>query len=74
MTPEEFDAFIWEVIPQSLFHVDDTDKDDESGACLSEAILVKIIANRPECLAYKPLQWFIDNYTPKSHNVKRILS
>ena len=73
MTPDQFDEFIWETIPQQLFHVDDTDKDDVSGACLSEVILVRLIAGTPECLNYKPLQWFIDNYVQLSHNVKRIL-
>lgn len=73
MTPDQFDEFIWETIPQHLFHVDDTDKHDESGACLSEVILVKLIANNLECLKYKSLQWFIDSYVPKSHEVKRLL-
>jgi len=73
MTPDQFDEFIWEILPQQLFHVEDTDKHDESGACLSEAILVKVIAANLGCLKYKPLQWFIDNYIPLSHNVKRLL-
>jgi len=72
MTPDQFDEFIWEIIPSALFHVEDTDKHDESGACLSEVILVRLIANTPECLTYRPLQWFIDNYVPVSHNVKRL--
>jgi len=72
MTADEFDEFIWVTIPQQLFHVEDTDKDDESGACLSELILVRLIACTPECLTYRPLQWFIDNYVPKSHEVKRL--
>ncbi len=73
MTPNQFDEFIWETIPQQLFHVDDTDKHDESGACLPEVILVRLIASTPECLKYKTLQWFIDSYIPETHKVKRLL-
>lgn len=73
MTPDQFDEFIWECIPNQLFHVEDTDKHDESGACLPEVILVKLITRNPECLKYKPLQWFIDTYIPKTHEVKRLL-
>ena len=62
MTPEQFDEFCHEVIPQQLFHVEPKDRDDDTGGRLDETILVGLIANRPACLKYKPLQWFLDNY------------
>jgi hypothetical protein len=71
MTPDQFDKFIWETIPQQLFHVDDTDKDDVSGSCLSEVILIKLISNNIECLTYRSLQWFIDNFVKDCHKIKR---
>ena len=65
MTPEEFDEFCNEIIPQQLFHVDYNDMDDESGARLEEVILVSLIANNSSCLVHKPLQWFLDEYLTK---------
>ena len=62
MTKEQFDEFCNEIIPQQLVHVEPTDLDDETGAKLDEVILVGLIANRPECLKHKPLQWFLDTY------------
>lgn len=62
MTEEHFREFTEEVIPQQLFHVYPTDTDDDSGGRLDETILVGLIANRPACLKYKPLQWFLDTY------------
>ena len=66
MTKEQFEEFIYEVIPQQLFHVEPTDIDDDSGAQLDEVILVKLIANHPSCLIHKPLQWFLDTFLIKS--------
>lgn len=62
MSKEEFDEFIHEVIPQQLFHVEPMDIDDETGGSLQEVILVGLIANRPSCLKYKSLQWFLDYF------------
>ena len=52
----------YESFPQQLFHVEPTDFDDETGAKLDEVILVRLIANTPGCLKYKPLRWFLDEY------------
>ena len=62
MSEAQFEEFIHEVIPQQLFHVEPKDRDDDSGGRLDETILVGLIANRPSCLKYKPLQWFLDTY------------
>ncbi len=62
MNEEQFREFIEEIIPQQLFHVEPTDIDDDSGAKLDEVILVRLIANRPECLKHKSLRWFLDEY------------
>ncbi|RPI85149.1 MAG: hypothetical protein EHM34_02395 [Nitrosopumilales archaeon] len=62
MTDEQFNEFTDEIIPQQLFHVQSTDKDDETGASLEETILVGLIAAHPECLKHKPLKWFISTY------------
>lgn len=61
MSKAQFEEFTEEIIPQQLFHVEPTDIDD-SGGRLDEVILVGLIANRPSCLKYKPLQWFLDTY------------
>lgn len=73
MTPDQFDEFIWETIPQQLFHVSDNDKDDTYGVCLSEYLLIQIINDNIECLKYKPLKWFIDTYVPDAHKINRIM-
>ena len=59
MTPEEFEIFTQETIPQQLFHVESKDIDDETGAKLEEVILIKMIASNIGCLKHKPLAWFI---------------
>jgi len=62
MTPEQFEEFTEEIIPQQLFHVEPTDIDDGTGAKLDELLLVDLISNNPECLKHKPLQWFLDTF------------
>ena len=62
MTEEEFDIFINEDLPQQLFHVIKSDVDDKTGANLEELRLVQMIASNPECLAHKPLRWFIEYF------------
>ena len=62
MTEEQFQEFTEVIIHQQLFHVEPTDIDDDTGAKLEEVILVGLIAQHPECLKYKPLQWFLDTY------------
>lgn len=64
MTEERFKEFNDEVIPSALFHVEPTDIDDDTGGKLEEVILVRLIANNPECLKHRPLQWFIDTHLP----------
>jgi len=66
MTQAEFDEFCGEGIPCALFHVSHTDIDSETGGRLEEVILAQMIGHTPECLKYKPLQWFIDTYLGKS--------
>jgi hypothetical protein len=61
-TQEQFDEYVNEVIPQSLFHVMSTDIDDESGAPLDQVILVQSIAAHPEVLKFKSLQWFMTHF------------
>ncbi|MDA3780205.1 MAG: hypothetical protein PF487_08340 [Bacteroidales bacterium] len=62
MTEEQFEEFIYEIIPQQLFHVYPTDIDDKSGGRLDEVILVGLIVNQLSCLKYKPLQWFLNTF------------
>jgi len=47
LSKERFDEFIYEIIPQQLFHVGKDSIDDRSGAKLEEVILVDLIANSP---------------------------
>jgi len=72
MTTEQFNELVGEVIPQQLFHVYPTDKDDETGAQLDEVILVGLIANDPSCLVHKPLQWFLDTFLIKKDEEKEM--
>ena len=62
MTQEQFSTFTNEDIPQQLYHVMDSDVDEETGASLEELILVRMIASTPKCLSYKPLKWFIEEF------------
>ena len=62
MTKEEFNEFVYEIIPQQLFHVDSTDMDDETGCKLDEVILIRLINENIQCLKYKPLSWFVETY------------
>lgn len=62
MTLQQFGELTQETIPHALFHVSPHDIDDETGAQLDEVLLLRIIANDPTCLTYKPLQWFLDTY------------
>ena len=64
MDDEKFQEFNDEVIPSALFHVEPTDIDDDTGGKLEEVILIRLIANNPECLKHRPLQWFIDTHLP----------
>jgi len=72
MTPEQFNEFCGEVIPQALFHVDYADYDDETGGRLEEVILARCIGQNVGCLKYKPLQWFFDTYLTKPHEMSDI--
>lgn len=62
MTKEQFDQFCFESIPQALFHVYRTDKDDKSGAPLDEVILIGLLNDYPEALTHKSLEWFVETY------------
>jgi len=58
-TQEQFDEFVGETIPQSLFHIEKTDLDDEYGIRLDELTLLRILNENPEVLKFKSLTWFI---------------
>lgn len=74
MTDEEFEIFVFEIIPQQLFHVESTDIDYETGASLEEVILVRLIAAHPGCLKHKSLKWFTTTRSLEhtKNNKKRI--
>ena len=61
MTSEEFTTFLCS-IQESLFHVERTDIDDDSGARLDEIILIKHLIMHPEALSVRPLIWFYNNF------------
>lgn len=62
MTEQEFQTWMEETVPQALFHVGDTDKDDVYGVKLDELILVELIAKNPGVLKYKSLDWLVNHF------------
>lgn len=58
---EDFDNLIDVIIPCALFHVSDTDV-DENGCKLKEVILLDILSKNKWCLKHKPLSWFIEMF------------
>lgn len=61
-TQEQFDTFIEETIPQSLFSVMPTDIDDETGVRCDEIILLRLLNQHPEALRYKSLASFVQDF------------
>ncbi len=62
MTEQEFEIWLGETVPQALFHVMDTDKDNVHGVKLDELILVEMIAKNPGVLKYKSLDWLVNHF------------
>ena len=60
-TKEQFNEFVYEIIPQ-LFHVESTDIDDETGVRCDEIILLNLLYKHPEALRYKSLEWFVNSF------------
>jgi|APGre2960657404_1045060.scaffolds.fasta_scaffold229594_2 hypothetical protein len=61
-TPEQFNEFVRETIPCSLFHIMPTDIDDETGVRRDELILLQCLNDYPEALRYKSLSWFVEYF------------
>lgn len=74
MTQEEFEEFVYEIIPQQLFHVDTTDLNEE-GIRLDELILLDALHRNPEALKFKRLDWFVEyfigSYDKNNFNIKK---
>lgn len=62
LTKEQFEEYLYEIIPQQLFHVMSTDIDPENGARCDEIILIGILDEHPELLQHQNLKWFIDSF------------
>ena len=59
---EKFELYTQEIIPCALFHVEHTDKDDETGAPLDDIILLDILHDNKDLLTVRDLKWFLDSY------------
>lgn len=59
---KKFEIYTEEIIPQALFHVEHTDKDEETGAPLDDVILLDILHQNKDLLKIRDLKWFINTY------------
>ena len=71
-TPEQFNEFVRETIPCSLFHIMPTDIDDETGVRRDELILLQCLNDYPEALRYKAVEPHIAPFIPVFINVRKI--
>lgn len=61
MDKKQFQEFIDEIVPSSLFHVSKTDK-DENGISCEDIILVDLLSKNPGALKHKSLTWFVNTF------------
>lgn len=63
---EIWDAFINEVVPQQLFHIEETDVDEASGLPLARVTLDGLLESSPDALMYRDKDWFYEKFLTKN--------